>query len=265
MEPTVNERDLENLVKGNNEFALDLYQALRGAPGNIFFSPYNVSSSMAMIYAGAGGETEKQMTTTLHFNLTQEKLHSMFNMIATILSSRGKDIYGQEGQGFRLINLNSIWSQKDITFSTDFLNVLSHNYNASVELLDFLNNPEKARISINKWVKEQTKNLIPELLPEGSVNSATIFIVTSVVYFKAAWSYQFSEAETTAGQFHLLNGTIVEVPVMRLSEYLNYTKKDGYRAIELPYLGEGLSMVILVPEIHQFEVREKKLDYQKIY
>ena len=118
--PNVSESDTAMLSDGNNAFALDLYQTLREEDGNFFYSPYSISLALAMTYAGARGETEKQMADTLHFTLPQDQLHQTFNGLDLELSQRGQGAEGKDDKGFRLNIVNAIWDKKVIRFSVHF-------------------------------------------------------------------------------------------------------------------------------------------------
>jgi serpin B len=262
--PDVNREDMIALSDGNNTFAINLYQALKHNEGNFFYSPYSISSALAMAYAGARGETEKQIAETLNFTLPQEKLHPAFNSVSLALASRGQETGDPEKMGFVLNNVNAIWGQKGVNFFPNFLDVLAENYGAGMRVLDFVQEPEKSRLTINNWVSEQTEKKIQELLPEGSIISSVFLVLTNAIYFKANWFDQFDVRQTVAGQFILLNGTQVLVPVMHQTEYANYAEGDGYQAVELLYKNRKLSMVVLLPAQSQFEKFENSLQYPQL-
>ncbi len=262
--PDVNKEDLVTLSDGNNTFAINLYQALKNNEGNFFYSPYSISSALAMAYAGARGETEKQMAETLHFTLPQEQLHPAFNSISLALASRGKETKDPEKMGFILKNVNAIWGQKGMSFFPNFLDVLAENYGAGMRVLDFGKEPEKSRLTINNWVSEQTEKKIQELLPAGSISSSVYLVLTNAIYFKANWFNQFDTRKTANGQFRLLNGTQISVPVMHQTEYENYAEGDGYQAVELLYKNRKLSMIVLLPAQDQFEKFENSLQYPQL-
>ena len=262
--PEVDKAELTTLANGNSAFAFDLYQALRDEDGNLFYSPYSISLALAMTYAGARGETEKQMADTLHFTLPQDRLHLAFNSLDLELSQRGKGAKGKDGEGFRLNIANAIWGQKDYHFLATFLDVLAENYGAGLRVLDFTKEPEKSRIVINDWVREETEGRIENLLPPGSVDPPTSLVLTNAIYFNAAWQYPFEENATTDGLFHLLEGGEVSVPMMGQEKSLGYAESEGYQAVELPYDGRELSMVILLPQAGNFETFEKSLDVQQV-
>jgi len=259
--PNVAASDLAELVQGNSAFAFYLYQALQAEDGNLFYSPYSISLALAMTYAGARTETEKQMADTLHYTLPQDRLHPAFNALDLELASRGQGAKGKDEKGFRLNIANAIWGQQDYQFLTTFLDVLAENYGVGLNLLDFFNAPEESRITINKWVSEKTEGKIEDLIPEDAIQKWTRLVLTNAVYFNAAWLNTFDENMTHDGVFHLLDGSEVTVPLMRQTAAFGYAKGEGYQAVELPYDGRELSMVILLPDAGQFEKFEGLLDY----
>lgn len=267
--PDVEETELAELVAGNSAFAFDLYQALREEGGNLFYSPFSISVALAMTYAGAREETERQMAETLHFTLSQDRLHPAFNALDLELASRGESPAGEEEGRFQLNIANAIWDQRDYSFLPEFLDVLAINYGAGLSLLDFATAPEASRIAINEWVSEQTEGKITDLLPPGTITIATRLVLTNAIYFNAAWHYPFDEELTHDGMFNLLDGSQVTVPMMSQTESFGYAEGDGYQAVELPYRGRDklsveLSMVIMLPEAGRFEEFESSLDSERV-
>ena len=262
--PNVNEADLITLGDGNSAFAFDLYQALKEADGNIFYSPYSISLALAMTCAGARGETAQQMADTLHFVLPQSRLHPAFNALDLELGRRGEGAKGKDGEGFRLNIVNAIWGQKDYQFLTVFLDLLAENYGAGLRILDFASVPEESRITINEWVSDQTEGRIEDLIPRGLIDTLTRLVLTNAIYFNAAWQYPFNEDMTEDGLFYLLDGAEVTVPMMKQTEMFGYAEGGGYQAVELPYDGGELSMVLLLPQSGQFETFEDSLDVQRV-
>jgi serpin B len=262
--PDVSMSEQTLLVEGNSAFAFELYQALKGKEGNLFYSPYSISVALAMTYAGARGETAQQMADTLHFLLEQERLHPAFNWLDAELAKRGEGATGKDGEAFRLNIINAIWGQKGYEFLSDFLDVLAENYGAGLRILDFVNETEKSRIAINDWVSDQTEGRIKDLIPQDAITTSTCLVLTNAIYFNAAWEYPFHEDVTTDGPFYLLDGGQVIVPMMKQTEVFGYAQGEGHQAVELPYDGEELSMVIILPEDGQFEVFEEGLQAQKI-
>jgi len=262
--PDVSTGEQALLVEGNSAFAFELYQALKGEEGNLFYSPYSISLALAMTYAGARDETAQQMADTLHLLLGQEKLHPTFNWLDAELAKRGEGAEGKDGEGFRLNIVNAIWGQKDYEFLTDFLDVLAENYGAGLRILDFITETEKSRLTINDWVSNQTEGRIEDLIPQGAIDALTRLVLTNAIYFNAAWENPFDKKMTADGPFYLLDGGQVIVPMMKQTESFSYTEGEGYQAVELLYDGDELSMVILLPEAGQFEAFAEGLQAQQV-
>ncbi len=263
-DPDVAPADLDELVRGNSTFAFDLYHALRDEEGNLFFSPYSISAALAMTYAGARGGTEQEMADALSFFLPQEKLHPAFNALDLSLAQQEEPVEEEGGEVFQLSIANSVWGQKDFEFLAPFLDTLAEHYGAGLRLLDFINEPEQARETINAWVSDQTEERIPELIPQGVIDDLTRLVLTNAIYFNASWLVPFPEENTQEGTFRLLDGSEVQVPMMSLSEMLRYGEVDGVQAVRLPYTGGAFSAYVLAPPEGGFESFEAGLDAETL-
>ncbi len=262
--PTVSLTDMTSLVSGNSAFALNLYQALKAADSNIFYSPYSISEALAMTYGGARGGTETQMADTLHFSLPQNQLHPAFNSLDLELAKRGQGAKGKDEKGFRLHVINAIWGQKDYQFLSAYLDVLAVNYGAGLRVVDFIKTTEQSRNTIDQWVNDQTEGKIKDLLPQGSINALTRLVLTNAIYFNAAWLNPFNDRVTASGPFHLLTGSDVTVSMMKQTKSYGFAKGAIYEAVELPYDGRELSMVVLLPKLEQFKAFESSLSSEKV-
>ena len=259
--PAVSTGDQAELAAGNQAFALELYRYLAAqSDGNLFFSPHSISVALAMTYAGARGATEAEMARALHFTLPQDRLHPAFNGLDLALSRRGEGAEGKDGEGFRLRVVNALWGQKDYVFLPAFLDELARNYGAGMRLVDFVADAEAARQAINSWVAEQTEDRIKDLISPGVLDSLTRLVLTNAVYFNAAWAEPFEEGATQDGDFFLLDGTPVQVPLMQHGARYGYARGAGYQAVELPYDGYELSMVILLPDTGAYAAFEQGLE-----
>jgi serpin B len=264
-DPKVNTSDFQELVDGNNRFALDLYRSIRGADGNLFYSPYSISAALAMTYAGARGNTAQEMAAALNFSLPAERLHPAFNKLDLALKSRAEDIPEEdEGRGFTLNIVNSLWGQEGYAFLPEFLDTLAENYAAGLRLLDFARTPEVARQLINQWVMEQTNDRIEDLLPPGVIDELTRLVLVNAIYFNAGWASPFNEQFTRQADFSLLDGSTVQAHMMSQEKVYSYLAGSGFEAVELPYYGYQTSMVILHPDLHAFEDFESSLNAEKL-
>ncbi len=250
------------LVAGNSAFAFDLYQALRqDAAGNLFYSPHSISLALAMTYAGARGETEKQMATTLHYTLPQEQLHSAFNSLDATLAGYSDP---ENEDAFRLNIANAIWGQDGYEFLPPFLDTLAENYGAGLRTVDYINATEAARQTINDWVSDETEKKIQDLIPPGTLDSLVRLVLTNAIYFNGKWVLPFEENNTHDAPFTLLDSSTVTVPMMSQAENLRYGQGDGYQAVELPYRDSSLTMLLILPEIGRFEELEQSLSAELV-
>jgi len=232
--------DLQTLVKGNNAFALDLYAQLKTQEGNLFLSPYSISTALAMTFAGARENTEKQMADVLHFTLEQEQLHSEFQDLQIQLKNRVKE-------GIELNIANALWLQTGHNFLSDFLGLTREHYDAGLNHVDFAKDNEAACKKINIWVEQKTNDRIQKLIKPGMINTLTRLVLTNAIYFKGEWANQFEEELTQEDPFYITPKTTVDVPMMNQEERYKYFEDDELQVLEVPYKGDDLSMVILLP------------------
>ena len=248
--PVVSSRVLSaaerSLVAGNTQFAFDLYRKLHQGNGNLFFSPYSISLALAMVYTGSHGKTEEQIASVLHFEFAPYDLPPVFGTLHSQLVRRGT-------RNFQLHLANSLWWQEGYALRQVYLNTLRKRLGATVESLDFSTTPEKSCATINKWVSRHSKGKIKELLPQGSITSLTRLVLANAIYFRATWKERFNADFTSNSPFHLLDGGQVIVPMMNQITPFAYTATGGVQAVELPYIGEQFSMVVLLPARGQFE------------
>ena len=238
--------DVATVAKGDNEFATDLYARLRSdTPANLFFSPYSISSALAMTYAGAGGPTAEQMARTLRFSLPEAKLHPAFGELRKLLL-----LADDKTDGFQLRIANRLWGQAGFQFRPEFLQVTRDDYGADLGQLDFKQS-EAARKTINAWVEEQTNDKIQNLLAPGVLDADTRLVLTNAIYFKARWTHEFSKQATADAPFHLADSKQISVPTMRQTHRLRYAESEVAQVLELPYGPQGsLAMLILLPKKH---------------
>jgi len=292
---------LAGLAEGNNAFAIDLYHALRGEEGNLFFSPFSISAALSMTYAGAANRTAEQMADVLHITQPADVYHEAFGKLIARLTA-GSDAAGQGvtsdlsnprsdptvplpasppvgtppaywegvlpvelfpaggktlgGDEFVLNIANSLWGQFDYEFLEAFLETLDAEYGSPLRPMNFRGSPEASRQVINGWVADQTRDRIPELIPEGAITPETLLTLVNAIYFNASWQYAFSAGVRET--FHLPEGDL-DVDMMRQVEKFGYLDGDGYQAVQLPYYGGDAVMTIVLPDEGQFEAFEASL------
>ena len=251
------------IVDGNNKFALELFAKLQSTKGNLFFSPYSISTALAMAHAGARNETESQMAGVLHFPVSvnrrtdstskslpgKQQFASSFGDIIKDLNNRG-----QKG-GYTLSVANALWGQKDYGFLEEFLELIENSYDGRLNEVDFVRATETARKTINAWVERKTNDKIKNLISEGVLDSMTRLVLTNAIYFKGNWARQFEEDRTRETPFTLSDGQKIDVATMNQKAEFGYMETDTFQALELPYVNEELSMVILLPK--QFDALDE--------
>lgn len=249
---------MEQLSTANTRFALDLFRTLNenNPTGNIFISPISISSALAMVVMGTRGATAAQVSKALYFN-TVEEIHSRFQSLNADINKRGAP--------YILKLANRLYGEKTYNFLPEFLASTQKMYGAELASVDFQHTSEDARKVINEWVKGQTEGKIPELLAAGMVDNMTKLVLVNAIYFKGNWQEKFMKEATTDAPFRLNKKDTKIVKMMHQKKKFPY----GYiqdlkcRVLELPYQGEELSMVILLPDdIEDESTGLKKIEEQ---
>ncbi|XP_017522634.3 leukocyte elastase inhibitor [Manis javanica] len=234
---------MEQLSTAITHFALDLFRVLNenNPTGNIFISPLNISSALAMIFLGARGNTAEQMSKTLYFN-TVEDINSRFQSLNADINKRGAS--------YVLKLANRLYGEKTYNFLPEFLTSIQKMYGAELASVDFQQAFEDARKTINEWVKGQTEGKIPELLTPNMVDSMTVLVLVSAIYFKGKWHEQFMEKATANAPFRLNKKDTKTVKMMYQKKKFPFRHIQDLkcRVLELPYQGKELSMIILLPD-----------------
>lgn len=236
-----------------NAFADDLYARLVAADpsANLVFSPASITVALTMAAVGARNATVDEMNAVLHITDDGAIDHSM-NGLMTVLESanRTRDNSANGGEGTSEVQLsiaNSLWAQSGLSFEEAFLNVLSTEYDAAIELVDYTTDPEAARAAINEWVAQQTKDRIPELLAKGTITDAARLTLVNAIYLKANWDTVFSKDATTEEAFQAPAGDVT-VQMMHRAGEMSYAEGSGWQAVDLPYVFGELALTVAVGE-----------------
>ncbi len=241
---------------GNNQFAFDLYRRLATDPAyagdNLFFSPYSVSSALAIACEGARGTTADEIGAVLHLPANDTLRREGF---ATLNRKSGT---------CTLRTANALWAEETYSLLPDYINVVARWYGANVTNLDFIENPEGSRETINRWVEEETEDRIRDLLPPGSIDPLTRLVITNAIYFKGTWAKQFDADTTQEEGFRAGPNEMVTVPMMHGDAVYPYAETETLQVLEMPYAHEsGLAMLVLLPKEDSLAAAEEALDAER--
>jgi len=235
--------DISLVVRGNAAFSADLFSRIAASKPdeNIFFSPHSISVALAMTYAGAGGRTAEQIASAMGFQGDPDALHGGFAALADAL---------EQGKGLNRLEIaNALWGQENYPFLQDFTGLIDRYYGGGFRTVNFKERKEEARGAINDWAAAQTSGKVRELLKPGILNELTRLVLTNAIYFRGNWAARFDPEHTAAAPFHVRPGETAEVQMMHRAGVFKFAEMDGVKLLEMPYEGENISMVVLLPGI----------------
>ncbi len=234
---------IQKVTNANNQFALEFYSELNKAEkGNLFFSPYSISAALAMTYEGAKGQTADEMKSVFHFpenNILRPNFAAIYNDINKV------------DKAYELKTGNALWVQQDYPFLEDYLTTVEKYYGGKAANVDFVEETEKSRQTINSFIEEQTNNKIKDLIPEGVLNSMTRLVLTNAIYFKGTWEWEFDKSDTKERDFKITPDNKVKVDMMYMEPdkaTFNYANTGELQILEMPYKDDEISMLILLPK-----------------
>ena len=232
------------LSESFNEFTLDVYKNLASKDNeNMFMSPSSVMVVMAMVQAGARGNTESQMKKTLKLErLEQKEFHASFGEFVKSMK--------KESDNFTLTMANKLYPHVDKMILDEYVKFVGKHFLTEMQMLDYSSNPEACRLEINKWVEEETKNKIKDLLAPGTITDLTALVVVNGIYFKGDWADKFDAKDTRKQPFHVTASKTIQVDMMfKYFEKIKYGHIEHLdcSVLELPYKGGELSMMTLLP------------------
>lgn len=237
-------RNTTTAVAAMNEFAVDLYgQIANSEKGNVIMSPYSATFALSMIYAGSRATTETEMADMLHATgISQADWHEGINAYDLTLDAR------TAGSSTDWASANKVWTNPGLPLLDSYLDILTGEYGSPLAEVDFFAGPEAARQIINRWVSDNTNDLIPELWPKDSLTDRTEMVLVNAVALDAPWEFPFNPESTRDESFALPDGSTIFVPTMHYDEYLPSYATEDLQAVELPYGDGALSMVVIVPQ-----------------
>lgn len=259
-EPELKLTDINNVVDANNQFALDYYSKLKDKDdGNIFFSPFSISSAFAMTYEGAKGQTAEEMRLVFYFPEDNNLIRTEYVAIFDEINKKDKK--------YKLSSANALWAQEDYEFLKDYFDSVEKYYGGKATNLDFKKDPEGSRITINNWVENQTNNKIKDLIPSGVIGTMTKLVLTNAIYFKGEWVKQFNKDDTKEESFRTNKNSTIKAPMMQLTDnkaIFNYAENSNLQILEMPYSGEELSILLLLPKGDNLAKLESLLSTKKL-
>ena len=233
---------VDSLSDAMNGFNFEMYNELGiDSDENVFFSPYSIFTALAMTYEGARGDTAAQMKNVLGFEQNDEVSLCSFGRIYNLLNIDAE---------YTLNTANALWTKKDYPFLEEYLRFIDNYYMGKATDVDFTNPSEAAEI-INSWVEENTGGKIEDMLSSNDITPGTVLILSNAIYFKGLWLTQFDVEDTIDRDFEITSTEIVQVPTMVLTgseESFNYGETDDLQILELPYKGDAVSMIIILPK-----------------
>jgi len=242
-----------------NAFAADLFEQLVAVDpdANLVFSPASIAVALAMTSAGARGTTLTEMDSVLHI-ADPSTIHGSMNGLASTLDGldQSRDNTSEGGTGTSEVQLsiaNSLWGQSGLAFEQAFLDLLSAEYDAGMEVVDYITDAEAARVAINAWVASETRDRIPELLAEGTITADARLTLVNAIYLKANWDIAFDPSETTDAEFATPAGPVT-VAMMHRTADLDHAAGEGWQAVDLPYVFRGLAMTIVMGDTPDTEL-----------
>ena len=258
-----------------NKLAVDLHRQLATGNENLCVSPYSIESALAMTFAGTDGETRTEMARVLHFPSDASAVsasfaslqHSLEEMsVKTAELVKESKRFGGPSEPITLSIANRLFAQKGYDFREPFLALVKQNFGAAFELLDFVHDSSRATQHINKWVADQTRDRIRDLIPSGALDETTRLVLANALYLKAPWVDPFSEKATRPEPFHIHGSAPVDIPMMRKRDkHFGYAKGEGYTAVSLPYAGYDLQFIVLLPDdVNGLRVLESQLTSQML-
>lgn len=253
--PTLSPADLQAAASASNQFALDLFRRAATASENAIISPLNVRHALGVTWAGAAGQTRLDMATALRFSEAHEDAEhaALMGLLAHAVATEGEDAPEISGAA-------RVWVQQGRDVVEAFQTRLETTYGAAFAAIDFQGNADAVRGVINRWVAGETRNRIPEVLPRGSVSSDTRLVLSTAIYMNADWVTPFEKESTRNGPFTLASGQSVQVPMMHQSEHQRHAVSESYVAVERPYRGSNLAMLLVMPTTGTLEQFETDLD-----
>lgn len=257
---------LDGGVAAVNSFAIDLEQAVAHRGGNIAIAPYPIARSLAMARLGARGDTQAALDRVLHADLSTN-LDLSFTTIEATLRTLSGDQRSSTRKGKVDVSMPAeLWQQEETRFLPEYIDALARYYDTGVRVVDFRSEPDAARHAINRWAAAATDDVIDLLVSRGEVSDFTRFVAASAGTLHAPWAIRFEPTATGSAPFALEDGRTVGTATMTAHDdgTIRSTAGAGFQAVELPYLGDGLAMLIVAPNAGTFDDFAARFDQTQL-
>lgn len=240
-----------------NALGLDLLAKGSSGKANTLLSPYSIQSALAMTFAGAAGATREEMARVLHHTGDEAELHRSFAALQKALEEVHKktaeraenaEKYGGPTEPVTLTIANRLFGQHGYEFRQPFLALTRDTYHAPFQSMDFIRDASAARLEINAWVEDQTRQRIRDLIPTDGIDRDTRLVLVNALYLKAPWAEEFSTNLTKLRPFHINGGATQDVPTMERQARFGFAEREGYRIVTVPYFGSDIQFLILLPD-----------------
>lgn len=246
-------------LDSTNQLAFELYRELMSENSkNLFFSPSSIAICLSMTYAGAEGETKREMAKVLHTKSPEQSFHASCVKALQILNT-------SKSQDYQLRLANRVWVQMSYPILPKYREIIQKQYHAQLETLDF-RFPEKSQVKMSHWVEQKTNHQLRDSIPGGLIEDDTRLVLMNTAHFRAAWQVPFDKEDTEESPFTNENGKQIQIPLMYQKHIVNYVDNRDLQMLELPYRGNTLSMYIILPkDVDGLPAVEKQITLENIH
>lgn len=260
----VTEEEMGEVISTNNELGFDLFHnVVDDTSGNVALSPFSVSLSLGMLYAGTEGETRAEMRNALGYSVDDETLGRAYEQLRTEMAVRGQSTADEDELAFHFERANAIWGDSGYPFDEPRLRSVGNQYGSNFQTVDF-EVPSTAREQIDRWMATETGGRIESSITGNELTSATRLLVSDGAYFRGNWKFPFHDAFTLDAEFSHLDGSTTTAPIMSVGPEPLSAEVDGAQIVDLAYAGGGVSMLLICPPVGEFHRHERSLDLSRV-
>ncbi|MCU0307982.1 MAG: serpin family protein [Thermoleophilia bacterium] len=245
--PSAPEADVRALVAGDLALGTDMLRAT--GTRDAVVSPLSAGQALRMLRAGAAGETAAGIDRAMGVDLPGPRTFAAANVLGQSLAAT---------RGVTLDQANAVWLQRGMPVERPFLDILARDFGTGARLSDFQGDPDGATREVNDWVSEQTDGAIPTLFER--LGPDTRLALVNAVRFRGRWQAPFDAGLTKERPFTRADGTVTQVPTMFDARMERYAERGGVQVLALPYEGDQVEMLVLLPARGGLPALERALD-----